>query len=60
VDVERDVMAQMGFRPIISAQLREMDGRIFREALMGLGADLARQPARYRNDRIAQWMASRS
>lgn len=60
VEVERDVIAQMGFRPIISPQLREMDGRIFREALMGLGADLARQPARHRNDRIAHWLASRS
>ena len=36
MDLERDVLAHMGFRPIISPKLREMDGRIFRDAPMGL------------------------
>ena len=36
VDLERDVLAHMGFRPIISPDLKEMDPRIFRDAPMGL------------------------
>ena len=36
MDLERDVLANMGFRPIISPNLREMDGRIFRDIPMGL------------------------
>jgi propionate CoA-transferase len=60
VDVQRDVVDQMGFTPVISPQLREMDVRIFSPALMGLGADLARQPLRHRNAKLAQWMAARA
>jgi propionate CoA-transferase len=29
VDLERDVLAQMDFRPQVSPQLRTMDGRFF-------------------------------
>ena len=29
IDVERDIMAQMAFRPQVSAQLKTMDARIF-------------------------------
>lgn len=36
VDLERDVLAHMDFLPEIAPRLRDMDGRIFREALMGL------------------------
>ena len=36
MDLERDILAHMGFRPIISPNLREMDGRIFRDIPMGL------------------------
>jgi propionate CoA-transferase len=36
IDLERDIIAHMGFRPQIAADLRLMDGRIFRETLMGL------------------------
>ena len=36
MDLERDVLAHMGFRPIISPELREMDGRIFADGPMGL------------------------
>ena len=36
VDLERDVLAHMGFRPIISPDLKEMDARIFRDEPMGL------------------------
>jgi propionate CoA-transferase len=36
IDVERDIMAHMAFRPRISAQLKLMDARIFAEGRMGL------------------------
>ncbi|MEO8752301.1 MAG: acyl CoA:acetate/3-ketoacid CoA transferase [Casimicrobiaceae bacterium] len=36
IDLTRDILAQMDFRPAISADLRPMDDAIFRDALMGL------------------------
>ena len=39
IDVERDIVAHMAFRPKISPQLKEMDPRIFREERMGLKSD---------------------
>ncbi|MFO7946128.1 MAG: acyl CoA:acetate/3-ketoacid CoA transferase [Armatimonadota bacterium] len=36
VDVETDVLAQMDFKPEVSPTLKEMDPRIFKDALMGL------------------------
>jgi propionate CoA-transferase len=36
VDLERDVLAQMGFRPKVAPDLTTMDPRIFRPELMGL------------------------
>jgi propionate CoA-transferase len=36
LDLERDVLEQMAFRPAIAPGLREMDPRIFREGLMEL------------------------
>jgi propionate CoA-transferase len=36
LDLERDVLKQMAFRPTIAPDLREMDPRIFREGLMEL------------------------
>jgi propionate CoA-transferase len=36
LDLERDVLAQMGFRPAIAPALREMDPRIFRDGPMEL------------------------
>jgi propionate CoA-transferase len=39
VDLERDVLAHMGFSPIIAPDLREMDPRIFRDEPMGLSRD---------------------
>jgi propionate CoA-transferase len=38
IDVERDIMAHMAFRPRISDQLNTMDARIFTEGPMRLGA----------------------
>jgi propionate CoA-transferase len=40
IDLERDVLAQMGFRPQISPKLSTMDARIFDEGPMGLRARL--------------------
>ncbi|MGE5531706.1 MAG: acyl CoA:acetate/3-ketoacid CoA transferase [Bacteroidota bacterium] len=36
IDLETQVLSQMDFRPEIAPNLRDMDGRIFREAAMGL------------------------
>ena len=36
IDLERDILAQMGFHPIVSENLRTMDDAIFRDAPMGL------------------------
>lgn len=36
VDVERDVLGKMEFRPIVPISIEEMDRRIFREEKMGL------------------------
>lgn len=36
IDIEKDVLAQMGFAPIISPELKEMDSRIFRPERMNI------------------------
>jgi propionate CoA-transferase len=41
IDLKRDVLAQMAFRPRISDALRPMDARLFAPAPMGLAADLS-------------------
>ena len=42
VDIENDIFKQMEFEPIIDANLRSMDPRIFEECSMGLKAEFAR------------------
>jgi propionate CoA-transferase len=37
IDLNSSVLDQMGFRPIISPNLKTMDERIFRTGLMGVG-----------------------
>jgi propionate CoA-transferase len=39
VDVERDVLGRMEFRPQVADDLREMDRRLYRAGPMGLAAD---------------------
>jgi propionate CoA-transferase len=39
IDVERDVLAQMGFRPRIADDFRQMDRRLYASGPMGLAAD---------------------
>ncbi len=41
VDLERDVLNQMGFHPQISPKLKTMDPRVFQETLMGLSWEAA-------------------
>ena len=44
VDLERDILAQMGFRPLIKEPPRLMDARLFRPEPMGLLDDLLAVP----------------
>jgi acyl CoA:acetate/3-ketoacid CoA transferase len=39
IDVEREVLAQMGFRPRVAAQLSTMDRRLYAAGPMGVAAD---------------------
>src|SRR5947199_50632 len=55
VEVERDVLSKMGFRPQVSHELKTMDPRIFRPELMGLSADIHAKPRSFRSKRVAQW-----
>ncbi|HJV87010.1 MAG TPA: acyl CoA:acetate/3-ketoacid CoA transferase [Noviherbaspirillum sp.] len=48
VDLERDILAQMHFRPAISPQLKLMDARIFRTTPMGLRNDILYVPLEQR------------
>jgi propionate CoA-transferase len=52
IDVERDILARMGFRPAISASLATMDERIFQPAPMGLAAEIARRKPRASSPRL--------
>ena len=44
IDLERDVLAHMSFRPRIAAELKTMDERLFAPELMGLRSDLLERP----------------
>jgi propionate CoA-transferase len=59
LDVERNVIAHMGFRPRVSRALRPMDRRLFEPGLMGLDRDVLAKPRRYRSDRLQVWYAAR-
>jgi propionate CoA-transferase len=59
IDVERDVIAQMGFRPQVARELRVMDPRIFATGTMDLGSWVRGKPPRYRSPRLAQWHEAR-
>ena len=54
IDVERDIVAQMGFAPIVNAPPRLMDPRIFRLEPMGLRNDLIAMPLEERFSYDAQ------
>ena len=42
VDLEKDVLGQMAFRPLLSPDLKTMDARIFGDVLMGLKGNTGR------------------
>lgn len=50
IDLDRDILAQMGFTPSISPQLRLMDARLFAEAPMGLREQMLSLPLAQRID----------
>ncbi len=52
VDLERDVLGRMGFRPLISPNLAKMDSRLFRPERMHLASDLRKRPPRARSPRL--------
>ena len=60
IDVERDVIAHMGFRPQVTADLKTMDRRIFEPGLMGLASQVQEKPRAYRSPRVARWHAARA
>jgi propionate CoA-transferase len=39
IDMQKDVLDQMGFQPLVSPDVKEMDRRIFTDQTMGLAAD---------------------
>jgi propionate CoA-transferase len=42
IDIERDVLGRMGFRPRVAEDVRTMDARLFAAGPMGLAADFGR------------------
>jgi propionate CoA-transferase len=51
IDLERDVLAQMEFKPDVSASLKRMDSRIFLPQPMGLADIIAGKPRPIRSTR---------
>lgn len=39
IDLQKDILDMMDFKPIVAADLKEMDSRIFKEEIMGLKND---------------------
>ena len=39
IDLERDIIAHMDFKPAVAAKLKVMDARLFAPQLMGLAND---------------------
>lgn len=44
IDLDRDILAHMAFRPTISPELKTMDARIFRDEPMGMRDDMLSLP----------------
>ncbi len=59
IDLERDVLAHMAFRPSVAPDCRAMDARLFKSEPMGLKRDLAAKPRQYRSDRVRDWHGKR-
>jgi propionate CoA-transferase len=50
IDIERDILAQMAFRPLLRGEPKAMDARLFRPEPMGLDETLLERPL---NERLA-------
>jgi propionate CoA-transferase len=57
VDVERDVIGQMAFRPRISSDLKTMDARLFYPPRLDVRDEIVARGRRHRSERVAQWYA---
>jgi propionate CoA-transferase len=56
VDLDREIFANMAFRPSIAPDFKEMDPRLFRPEPMGLADDLARKPRRNIPERLRSFL----
>ncbi|NMJ43698.1 3-oxoacid CoA-transferase [Roseomonas sp. JC162] len=52
LDVERDVIGAMAFRPVVSPALKQMDTALFADRPMGLAARLPPRPTRIAAERL--------
>ena len=52
IDLERDVLARMGFKPKIAPKLASMEARLFRPEPMQLAGELAKRPRLQRSPRL--------
>ena len=43
VDLEKDIIANMDFKPLVSKNLKEMDHRIFQEQKMNIKEDFLKE-----------------
>jgi propionate CoA-transferase len=57
IDLDRDIFAQMQFRPDVSPRLAEMDARLFRPEPMGLAAMIAEHRRPVRSARLDRFLA---
>ena len=53
IELERDILAKMEFRPKLASPLKTMDPRLFLPAKLGLAKDLAQKPGRPASPRLA-------
>jgi len=53
IDLERDVLGRMDFRPLVSPDLKRMDARLFRPEPMGLAALLRQRGGKAVHERLA-------
>jgi len=56
-DLERDILAHMDFRPVISPRLKPMEARIFLPRPMGLATIIAGNPKPQRSARLARFLS---
>ena len=56
VDLERDILAHMQFRPDVSPALKTMDDRIFRPEAMGLADIIAAKERPVRSQRLDRFL----